>query len=140
MAEKVRVKQERKKFGDLIVAAAKSYKDSPAQVSAPAWGTVLRLNELLEMFLVDGKYDLGKGDIVVPPNIDFRHAAGATKDYWKLEITEGFPYFIGRGIVKLVDTLSGKIEIKAIQVHNDCKSGEVIISNFVNYPFTIVRS
>ena len=136
-----RVRREMESFGAMLISDLESFSKGGFEsgVSAPVWGTTLRLPELLDMFLTDGKYDVGKGDIIVPPNVDFVHKESPTPGMFRFHITQGNPYFEGRGLVKLLDTLSGTPKIHSVDVNNDCRGGEINITNFVNYPFKLLR-
>ena len=137
-----RLRKARQDFGDMLTSDLEAFSKGGFQagVSAPQWGTTLRLTELLEMFLVDGRHDVGKGDIVVPKDLDFVHEEKPPAEgIWRIKITAGNPYFEGKGWVKLIDTLSGIPTVKAIDVRNNCREGEIQIANFINYPFKLLR-
>ena len=132
------LKKELKSFGDSLESAMESMKNEG--VSAPTWGTVLSLPQLLGVFLTDGRYDIGgKGDIVVPPDLDFIHEPAKDADFWKITVTKGFPYFEGKGFVKLFDTLLGVPMVKSITIHRDCRKGQINIENFMDFPFELLR-
>lgn len=131
-------KQNLKEMGVALLATIPV--DGEEGVSAPIWGTQMNLGNLLGMFLVNGEYKLGSfGKLVVPSDLDFVHVNSPKENHWRISITKGYPYFVGTGFVKLIDTIGGTPFILGIDVADDCRSGAVLIKSWRDWPFELKR-
>lgn len=101
----------------------------------------MSLPDILQLFLTDGAYEIGKaGKIVVPEDLDFEHRVHPEKsEYFQFFITQGHPYFQGSGIVKFLADLGGRAKLLSIDVHRSCRHGEFNIQSWKDWPFEITR-
>lgn len=129
-------KRNLKEMGTALVAAVSCEEG----VGGPIWGTQMSLGSLLDTFLQNGEYKLGDlGKLVVPNDLDFVHIDSPKKDHWRIDITKGYPYFAGQGLAKLVDIIGGTPFLLGIDVHNNCRSGAILIKSWRDWPFELTR-
>lgn len=92
--------------------------------------------QLMSTLLTNGRYDLGRGHLVVPENIRPRFAPSPTPKRTRIEIYQGKPFFDGGRIVNLLaDLVSGTPTIPWVEFKNDMTGGVIRIDPWKDLEF-----